>query len=68
VVGGPHPDPGDRTLPMAPPWGVGGVPNRIEKGAGEERMVCTLNLIDVLAGATLSSIKSFLANWFSIAP
>ena len=35
------------------------VPNRIEKGAGEECMACALNLIAVLAGATLSSIKSF---------
>ena len=40
------------------------VPNRIEKGAGEECMACALNLVGVLAGATLSSIKFFLPNWF----
>jgi len=40
------------------------VPNRIEKGAGEECMARALNLIGVLAGATLSSIKFFLPNWF----
>jgi hypothetical protein len=40
------------------------VPNRIEKGAGGECMACALNLMGVLAGATLSSIKFFLPNWF----